>query len=713
MTALPYVNPMAPKGGRVRLGLVGSFDSLNIFSFKGEKGVGIRNYVYESLLARAGDEPFSLYGLIAERIDLPDDRRSIGFALRPAARFSDGHPITADDVIFTHTLLRDRGTQNQRGYYAKVERIDRLGDHDLRFIFKPDAGGAFDREVPLIIGLMPILPRHAVDLANFENTSLTPPIGSGPYRIARVDQGRQLSYRRNPDWWGRDLAINRGRFNIDEIGYEYFKDAATQFEAFKSGALDVMGDDDPGRWTTGYEFPAAKDGRVIKREFPSRLSAGMNALAFNTRRPLFQDAAVRAALIHLFDFEWINRSLYGGVFKRTESFFERSQLSSAGRPADARELALLAPFKGEVRPDILDGSARLPQTNGTGNDRGNRQTALKLLGAAGYELKGRRMLHRATGQPLAFEILAQKRSEQRLLLTYVRALEAVGIQANLRMVDSAQHSQRVKQHQFDIVWEVWPGTLSPGNEQVFRWGSQSADLPGTFNVVGVKSKAADAMIQALLAARSQEESDGGDARARPRAALRQLRYPVIPSAARVGRSSRTHRGTRCATLRRLRSRQLVGAPLIRRVALTQILQHPDHRDPERDHDRPIGDRAGKRLAAHHVVGFGQLRVALRRLAIRPLERTAFARQIDLTDWRADGVAAPAIGGGPAEWFGHGDGSIGCRRADEPNLARTGKRDVKSRHRASMSWQYFQRQLRRLRTAGNDPVIHLSPGACRP
>lgn len=505
MTSFTYANPDAPKGGRVRLGLVGSFDSLNIFTFKGDKGAGIRNYIYESLLVRAGDESFTLYGLVAESVDVPEDRRSVTFRLRPAARFSDGKPLTADDVIFSHALLRDRGTQNQRGYYAKAEKVERTGDHEVRFTFKAEANGEYDREVPLIIGLMPILPRHATDLATFENTTLAPPVGSGPYVVARVDQGRQLVYRRNPDWWGRDLAVNRGRFNFDEISYEYFKDAATHFEAFKSGALDVFGDDDPGRWTSGYDVPAVRDGRIVKREFPSRLAAGMNALAFNMRRPVFQDERVREALVHLFDFEWINRSLYGGVFKRTQSFFERSELSSFGAAADAREAVLLGPYQDAVRRDIRDGTARLPVSDGSGTNRENRRRANELLAAAGYALNGQRLVHRETGLPLAFEILAQKRSEQRLLLSFVRALEAVGISATLRMVDSAQHSQRVKNHQFDMVWEFWPGTLSPGNEQTFRWGSKSAELPGTFNIVGVKSPAADRMIQALLASRTQED----------------------------------------------------------------------------------------------------------------------------------------------------------------------------------------------------------------
>lgn len=505
MKAFPYANPDAPKGGRLRLGVVGSFDSLNIFTFKGEKGAGIRGYVYESLLARAGDEPFSLYGLIAETIDLADDRSAVTFNLRPEARFSDGKDITAEDVMFSHALLRDRGTQNQRGYYAKVANAEQTGPRSVRFTFKREANGEVDRELPLIIGLMPILPKHATKLDAFEATSLDRPIGSGPYVVDRVEPGRMLSYRRDARWWGKDIAINRGRYNFEEISYEYFKDSATLFEAFKSGELDLLGEDDPGRWTTGYDFPALREGRIVKREFASKLSAGMNALAFNLRRDVFKDERVREALIELFDFEWINRSLYGGVYKRTQSYFERSSLSSFGVAANEAERKLLAPFPGAVRSDVMEGTAKLPVTDGSGSDRGNRRRALELLASAGYRLEGKRLVNAATKAPLQFEILAQKRAEQRLLLNYVRSLEAVGVTATLRMVDSSQHSQRTLQHQFDMVWEFWPGTLSPGNEQVYRWGSASADLPGTFNIVGVKSPAADAMIGALLSARRYED----------------------------------------------------------------------------------------------------------------------------------------------------------------------------------------------------------------
>ncbi len=505
MKAFPYVNPEAPKGGRLRLGMVGSFDSLNIFSFKGEKGAGIRGYVYESLLVRAGDEPFSLYGLIAETIDLAADRGEVTFQLRAEARFSDGKPLTAEDVLFSHALLRDRGTQNQRGYYAKVEKAEAAGPRGVRFVFKREANGEFDRELPLIIGLMPILPKHATRLDVFEDTSLERPIGSGSYVVDRIEQGRVLSYKRLETWWGKDLAVNRGRYNFGEISYEYFKDSASLFEAFKSGEVDLLADDDPVRWTTAYDFPAVREGRVVKREFPSKLSAGMNALAFNIRKPVFQDVRVREALILLFDFEWINRSLYGGVYRRTQSYFERSILSSSGQPTSVAEQALLAPFPGAVRGDVMDGTAALPKTDGSGSDRTNMRRALELLAQAGFRLEGRKLLHVATKAPLAFEILAQKRSEQRLLLSYVRALESIGVAVTLRMVDSSQHKQRTLQHQFDMVWEFWPGTLSPGNEQVYRWGSQSAELPGTFNIVGVKSPAADAMISALLAAQTYEE----------------------------------------------------------------------------------------------------------------------------------------------------------------------------------------------------------------
>src|SRR5215831_14653945 len=494
-----YVNPEAPKGGRLVLETLGIFDSLNPFIIKGVTPPNLRDLVYESLLARSGDEPFSLYGLIADSMEMPDDRSSITFHLRPEARFSDGVAITPEDVLFSYALLREKGWPYHRSHYGKVASAEKIGAQSVRFTF--DAPG--DREIPLIMGLMPVLPRHKLDPETFDRTSLEPPIGSGPYTVAHVDAGRSLTYRRNPDWWARDLNVARGRFNFDEIRIEYFRDAASLFEAFKVGEVDVRPEDEPGRWIEGYNFPAVADGRILKREFDTQLPSGMPALVFNTRRPIFADARVRRAFIHLFDAEWINRSLFNDVYARTQSYFERSQLSSHGRPADAAERALLAAYAQYVKPEVLDGTASLPVTDGSGENRASLLAAHNLLTEAGWKLEGGHLVK--DGQPLAFEFLAQTRQQERLMLSYAHTLERLGIAVRIPQVGTPQYWSRLKSFDFDMIQWTWSASLSPGNEQINRWNSKAAEIEGSLNYPGVKNPAADAMIEALLQARSEED----------------------------------------------------------------------------------------------------------------------------------------------------------------------------------------------------------------
>nr|WP_246274543.1 extracellular solute-binding protein [Hyphomicrobium sulfonivorans] len=495
-----YAEPDAPKGGRLVLGAYGSFDSLNPLIVRGVPAVGIRDFTIESLMARGLDEPFTLYGLIAETVEMPEDRSSITFHLNPKARFSDGTPITADDIIFSYEILMEKGRPNYRTYFEKVTKAERLGDHGVRFTFD-DSG---DREIPFILGLMPVLPKHAIDRATFDHTSLTPPIGSGPYRIGRVDAGRALTYVRDPNYWGRDLPVNRGRFNFDEIRFDYFRDGSVLFDAFKSGQTDRWPEDDPRRWANGYEFPAARDGRVIKGQFEIGLPAGMTALVFNTRRPVFADPKVREALILLFDFEWINRTLYSGLYSRTQSYFERSTLASTGVPADERERELLAPYPDAVKPDIMAGTYRFPTTDGSGRSRDNQERAFHLLQQAGYELRGGKLVHAKTGRQLSFEILAASTTQEGLLLSFVRDVERLGIDARVRVVDSAQYQQRLTNYDYDMMQNTWISSLSPGNEQLFRWSANAAKTPGTFNFAGVENEAVDAMIGAMLAAKDEQ-----------------------------------------------------------------------------------------------------------------------------------------------------------------------------------------------------------------
>ncbi|MGH6816885.1 MAG: extracellular solute-binding protein, partial [Hyphomicrobiaceae bacterium] len=443
----PYVAPAAPKGGRLRLGAFGTFDSLNPFVVMGVAAQGVREYVYESLLARSADEPFTLYGLIAGHIDVPDDRSWIVFHLRPEARFSDGTPITTDDILFSHAALRDMGLPNLRTYYSKVVRAEAVAPHSVRFTF--EAGG--DREIPLILGLMPILPRRRHPPAAFERTTLEPPVGSGPYVVAAVDAGRSILYRRDPNHWAKDLPVYRGRFNFDEIRFDYFRDASALFEAFKSGQIDARGEDDPGRWSQEYAGPALDNGRLLKKEFEIGTPAGLSALVFNTRRVAFSDPRVRQALILLFDFEWINRSLYHGAYRRTDSVFARSVLAAAGRPADARERALLAPFMKDVLPDSLEGRFRLPVGDGSGTDRENMRRAFALLTEAGYRLQGSTLVAAQTGKPLAFEFLVLNRAQERLVLAFAANLEKIGIRTDIRQVDSQQYWKRVRTFDFDMI----------------------------------------------------------------------------------------------------------------------------------------------------------------------------------------------------------------------------------------------------------------------
>lgn len=497
-SAVDYVNRDAPKGGAVVYAVQGAFDSLNPFIVHGNVASGVRDYVFESLMTRSHDEAFSLYGLIAESIETPEDRSFATFVLRAEARFSDGKPVTADDVIFSHSLLRDHGRPNHRDYYSKVRSVEKVGERGVKFTF--DGGG--DREMPLIIGLMPILPRHAFAADTFEETTLAPLTGSGPYIFSKIDPGKSVIYTRNPDYWGRDLPINRGYYNFDSIRYDYYRDSNAMFEAFKRGLYDINAEQDASRWSQDYNFPAVRDGRIALARFDTGAPAGMTALVFNTRRPIFADVRVREALSLLLDFDWINKNLYYGLTARTDSYFARSELSSAGREADAKERELLAPFAGSISADIMT-VRKSTSPVGDGYTRAALRQALDLFKQAGYETRDSK-LRNAAGEPFAFEMLAVTREQERLFLTYKSAVERAGISVTIRQVDSAQFQRRKQQFDFDIIQNTWAASLSPGNEQSFRWSSAAADKEGSFNYAGVKSPAVDAMIAAMLAAKDRE-----------------------------------------------------------------------------------------------------------------------------------------------------------------------------------------------------------------
>ena len=496
-----YADPAAPKGGRIVNGVIGTFDSLNPFIVRGLAPTQIRGYVIESLLARGYDEPFTLYGLLARTVDTDEDRTYVTFALNPAAKFSDGKPVTAADVIFSWQILRDKGRPNFRTYYTKVTKAEALDERTVRF----DLSSAGDRELPLILGLMPVLAKHAIDADKFEETTFQPILGSGPYTITEVKPGRSVTLKRDPNYWGRDLALTKGFWNFDEVRTEFFRDANSHLEAFTKGLYDVRPELDPSRWETAYNVPAVRDGRIVKEAFPTGMPKGISGLIFNTRRPIFADVRVREAIGLLFDFEWVNHNFFFDKYARTASYFEGSELSARGRAADVKETALLAPYPNAVRADIMTGTYQPPVTDGSGRDRDTLKRALELLEAAGYEFVGTELRAHGSKQPFAFEILVTTKEQERLALAFSRQVKRAGITAKVRVVDAVQYDRRRIAYDFDMIEYRWDQSLSPGNEQAFYWGQAAADEQGTRNYMGAKSPAIDAMIAAMLRARERPD----------------------------------------------------------------------------------------------------------------------------------------------------------------------------------------------------------------
>jgi peptide/nickel transport system substrate-binding protein len=496
----PYADPEAKKGGRLKIGLPGAFDSLNPFNLKaGSTAQGIVGNVYQTLMARSQDEPFAFYPLIARSLELDAERTHLVFNLDPKAHFSDGVPITAEDVLFSFNLLKTKGRPQQRIAFGLVKSIEAPDPHTLRY----DLTGAKDRELPLILALMPVLAKHATDVEHFPDASLAIPTGSGPYRIVDVEPGARLVLKRDPNYWGADVPSQRGLYNFDEIEIDYFRDGNALFEAFKAGLIDYRDETSTTRWATGYDFPAARAGKVVKEELHNVAPKGMEGFAFNLRRPMFEDARVREALGMMFDFEWINANLFSGLYTRTKSFFDQSDLASTGRPVSAEERALLAPFPGAVRADVMEGSWRPPVNDGTGRDRVMAKRAMALLEAAGYRLDGDEL--KKDGVPLAFEIMVKDRSEERLALNYAAWLKRIGVEANVRIVDEVQYQRRRQKFDFDMMPGQWYASASPGNEQRMRWGSGSANQEASYNLCGASSPALDALIAALLSAKTREE----------------------------------------------------------------------------------------------------------------------------------------------------------------------------------------------------------------
>ncbi|MBX5239837.1 extracellular solute-binding protein [Rhizobium sp. NLR22b] len=504
---LPYVNPDVKKGGKITYGVVGTFDNLNPFILKSMRTTArgmwdpeYGNLVYESLMQRSRDEPFTLYGLLAETVEWDDDRSFIQFNLNPKAKWSDGQPVTPEDVIFTFELMRDKGRVPYSERLKVVAKMEKVGERSVRFTFNEKA----DRETPLIFGLFPVLPKHLVDPETFDRTSLTPPVGSGPYKVKTVKPGESITYERDPNYWGKDIPAKVGTDNYDQITVQYFLQDTTLFEAFKKGDIDLYPDGNPGHWANAYNFPAATSGTVIKDVFTPKLPSGMLGFVFNTRRPIFTDPRVREGLSLVFDFEWANRNLYSGAYKRTQSFWQNSELSSFGVPANAAELALLGPIKDKIAPEILDGTYKLPVTDGSGRDRNVLKQAVGLLKQGGYTIQGGKMVD-ASGRQLAFEIMTQNADQEKLAVAYQRSLQTIGIAASIRTVDDSQYQSRTNSFDYDMIIKSYTSSLSPGTEQLGRWSSAARTQEGKDSFAGANDPDLDTLIDHVLRARSNED----------------------------------------------------------------------------------------------------------------------------------------------------------------------------------------------------------------
>jgi microcin C transport system substrate-binding protein len=489
-----YTNPDAPKGGTMRMSAIGTFDTLNPFVVKGVPAAGIGG-TFDTLTVRSADEPESSYGLVAEKIELAADKLSVLYTIRKEARFHDGTPMTPEDVVWTFETLRAKGQPMYRSYYGDVTKIEKEGERGVRFTFK----SAENRELPAILGEMPVLSKVYWSGRDFEKTTLDPPLGSGPYKIETVDPGRAITYRRVADYWAADLPVNKGRDNVDVIHYDYYRDGTIALEAFKAGQYDVRRENVSKSWATGYDSPALRDGLIKKEQIPNELPSGMQGLGYNLRRPLFQDPRVREALAYAFDFEWSNKNLFYGLYKRTRSYFDNSELAATGLPQGA-ELKILEPFRGKIPDEVFTKEYDPPKYDGSGNIRDGLRAALKLLKEAGWTFKGEKLVNDETGQPFEFEILLDDPSYERIALPFAKNLERMGITARVRTTDVAQYEKRIETFDFDMAVALFPQSLSPGNEQREFFGSRVADEQGSRNLLGIRSPVIDQLIEELIRA---------------------------------------------------------------------------------------------------------------------------------------------------------------------------------------------------------------------
>ncbi|TCS65037.1 extracellular solute-binding protein [Varunaivibrio sulfuroxidans] len=494
-----YADPKAVKGGSVRLAAIGTFDNLNPFILNGVAAAGA-GLPFETLTVSSEDEPFSVYGLLAESMQVPKDRSWVAFTLRKEARWQDGAPVTTDDVIFSLNILRTKGHPFYRSYFARIDKAVKIGPRTVKFIFKPGS----NRELPLIAGQLPILPKHYWQGRDFSKTTLEAPLGSGPYRVASVDPGRSVTYARVKNYWGAKLGVNVGQNNFGAMRYDYYRDATVALEAFKAGDYDFRQENISKNWATAYTGPAVAKGLIRRASIANEQPTGMQGYVFNIRRPLFKDRRVREALTYAFDFEWTNKNLFYGQYTRTESYFSNSELASSGLPK-GRELAILERYRGKIPDAVFTRPFHAPRSDGTGFNRKNLRIAAKLLQQAGWSVKNGVLTNEKTNQPFRFEILISQPAWERITLPFIKNLKVLGIDARLRVVDSAQYIKRSESFDYDMIVDVFGESLSPGNEQRDFWGSQSADRRGGRNTIGIKNPVIDDLVNLVVSAKTRRQ----------------------------------------------------------------------------------------------------------------------------------------------------------------------------------------------------------------
>ncbi|RED54255.1 extracellular solute-binding protein [Aestuariispira insulae] len=524
-THFDYVNPDAPKGGSMKQATISDgFDSFNPIIPKGHTAVGL-SLIYSGLMTKSGDEPFTMYGELAELIYLPADRSWVAFRLRETARWHDGQPITADDVIWSFETILEHGSPQERQYYADVDRLEKLDERTVRFLFKTNT----NKELPLILGDLTILPKHywTSEDRDITKTTLTPPLGSGPYKIEKFEVNRSISYKRVETYWGRDIPVHKGRYNFDRLQYDYYQEHNIALEALKAGELDYRWENTSKNWAREYEIPAVKEGRLIKLRTDDITTQVMLGLIFNQRKDLFQDRKVRQALSYVFDFTWANENIFFGQYSRLRSFFGKGDLAATGIPT-GRELEILNQYRDRLPPELFTREYSPPSTDKPGDQRRNLLEAARLLKEAGWVIDPDTLMlvHGETGKPFKFDIMMSGKTLEAVMLTIRRSLKRLGIAVELKIVDSAQYGQRVRNYDYDVIYLGWAQAQSPGNEQRFYWGSAAADQPGTRNYMGLKDPIVDELIELVVNAPDRQELE---ARTRALDRVLQWHYLLIPT----------------------------------------------------------------------------------------------------------------------------------------------------------------------------------------